>query len=434
MPMCRLPLGCTPEKTLAFIIKRTSIVKDVDVLSGKASSSPATVRVEKLVYGGDGLARVDGQVLLVPYVLPGEEVAVEVKRANKGMLRGTISTVLEPAATRVAPSCEYFGNCGGCLYQHASYPAQLDAKTAILRETLGRLASLQFEGDIPVVSGEPWGYRNRIQLHFSDGTCGFRHAGSRDICPIDHCPISSPLLNQAITEFAKAAQRAQWPKFLNTLEVFTNEADIQLTVVDSARPVAIRFFEWCGTFLPGLAAGAIDYAVAGHSFRISRGSFFQVNRFLVDELINAVIGDLEGETAIDLYAGVGLFTRPLAKRFREVHGVERGGPAFRDLQWNTREQENVIAEKGSAEELLSELEQAPELVLADPPRAGLDKQVTTELLRLKPAKLVLVSCDPTTLARDLKALMPAYSIDRLTLIDLFPQTYHFETIAHLSTN
>ena len=157
-----------------------------------------------------------------------------------------------------------------------------------------------------------------------------------------------------------------------------------------------------------------------------------MNRFLVDQLIEIALGDLLGERAIDLYAGVGLFTLPLAERFANVQAVERGGPAYRDLEWNVRESgQEIRTVKGSAEEFIRALEETPDVIVADPPRAGLGKELTAELLRIRARQLVIVSCDPTTLARDLKSMSEVYEIERLTLIDLFPQTFHFETVVKL---
>jgi len=394
---------------------------------------PIEVEVEKLVYGGEGLARVEGQVMLIPYVLPRERVATHPERVKTGLLRGSLQQVLDPAPERVVPRCEYFGNCGGCHYQHAGYSFQLQQKATILRETLQRLGGIAFPGEVQVLSADPWNYRNRIQLHFSNREAGFHKAASHALCAIDHCYISSPVLVDVIQKLQAAAKQPQWPQFLRSLDVFTNETDVQLNIVDSVRPVAARFFEWCGTFLPSLASGPIDYAAAGHTYRISRGSFFQVNRFLMEALVKEVLGDSEGARAVDLYAGVGLFSLPLSQRFATVDAVERGGSAHRDLEWNAGQSgAGIRPVKASAEEFLRGLTEPPDLIVADPPRTGLGKEATAELLRLKAPHLTIVSCDPATLARDVKKLLEAYRIERLTLVDLFPQTYHFEVVAHLA--
>jgi 23S rRNA (uracil1939-C5)-methyltransferase len=393
-------------------------------------SQPVTVEIEKLVYGGEGLARLDGQVVLVPFVLPGERVSTVAERVKTGLLRGSSPQIIEGAPERTVPRCEYFANCGGCHYQHAQYAFELEQKRSILRETLQRLGSIKYDDEIRVISRDPWYYRNRIQLHFENGKAGFRKADSHELCAITHCEISSPFLNEVIAKLQWAAGQREWPEFLRSLEIFTNESEVQLNVVDSTRPVAARFFEWVKTFLPSLASSAIEYTAAGHTFRISRGSFFQVNRFLIDPLVEEVVGEANGAHAIDLYAGVGLFSTALANCFEHVEAIERSAPAFRDLEFNCK---GVHSEHASAEEFLRNLTDTPELLVADPPRAGLGRQTANELLRLAPPHLTLVSCDPATLARDARTLLAGYEIKRLTLIDLFPRTYHFETVMHLET-
>ncbi len=261
---------------------------------------------------------------------------------------------------------------------------------------------------------------------------GFHKIGSHDLCGIDHCEISSPLLNEVVRKLRDASRRPEWPNFLNALEVFTNETDVQLNVMDSDRPVAARFFEWCAEILPNFAPGSINYEAAGYTFRISGGSFFQVNRYLVDRLVQEVTAGFKGSTAIDLYSGVGLFTLPLARQFERVRAVERSVAAIRDLEFNAKAHGlEIDSEKGSAEDYLRRIRETPDLILADPPRAGLGKEAVAELIRLQAPNLVIVSCDPTTLARDLKTLLSVYSIETITLVDLFPQTYHLETSVKL---
>src|SRR3569833_3097084 len=194
------------------------------------------VTIEKLVYGGDGLARAEGQVVLAPYVLPGEQVRLETSRVKNGLLRGTAPEIVTPSAERVTPRCEYFGTCGGCQYQHARYEYQVEQKVEILRETLRRLGGLTYEHEIPAISADPWFYRNRVQLHFAQRQSGFRKLGSHNLCPIDHCYISAPLLVEAIRNIAAAVKRPEWPDFLRTLEHFTNGTDLQLNVLASERP------------------------------------------------------------------------------------------------------------------------------------------------------------------------------------------------------
>ncbi len=404
-------------------------------MASTKDNSPAEIVIEKLVYGGDGLARLDGQVVLIPYVLPGERISFRPQRMKAGLLKGTQVEILNASEERIKPRCEYFTSCGGCHLQHTGYEFQLAQKLSILRETLRRIAGLTYSEEIPVISGEPWAYRNRVQLHFKAGTCGFHKAESHAIQGISHCDISAPLLNEAIAKIQPAVKKQEWPDFLRSLELFTNGTEIQVNVLESNRPVAARFFTWLKELLPAVAAGDIHYEAAGERFRISGGSFFQTNRFLVDALVNEVLGEERGEEAVDLYAGVGLFTLPMAKRFQRVQAVERGATAFRDLEFNAEAAKlaNVTAQRAAAEEFLRELQTAPAWMVADPPRAGLGKEATAEVLRLRPKRLTLVSCDPATLARDLKSLLEGgYAISRISLVDLFPQTYHFETVVRLT--
>jgi 23S rRNA (uracil1939-C5)-methyltransferase len=392
------------------------------------------VRVDKLVYGGDGLARLDGRVVFVPFVLPGECVAVETVDDKPGLLRAKLIEVREPSAARVAAPCPYFGRCGGCHYQHANYETQLALKRSILAETLRRVGKLDPPDQIRVIAGEPWQYRNRSQFRIRGVKLGYLEARSNRLCPIDQCPISSPRINKAITTLREMLRDPRWPRFLRSLEVFTNETQFQLNVLESERPVARRFFEWCAEVMPDTVMGPLDYPAAGFLYRVSGGSFFQVNRYLIDPVVDAALENTEGESALDLYAGVGLFSIPLARRFGKVTAVESGASAARDLQFNA-ERAGVTLQlaQTNVESFLASWTDRPDFVLADPPRAGLGKAVVTHLARLAPRHITIVACDPATLARDLAGLIAAgYRIERLTMIDLFPQTFHIEAIAFLA--
>jgi 23S rRNA (uracil1939-C5)-methyltransferase len=395
------------------------------------------VTVEKLVYGGDGLARLAGtgpqsRVVLTPYVLPGERVRAEVAQEKPGLIRARTLEVLDAAVDRVPPQCPYFGHCGGCHYQHASYEAQLAAKRAILEEELRRLGKIEAPGEILVVAGEPWAYRNRVQLHIEGQSLGYREARSHKLCPISVCPIASPKLNEVIRALNEMLRDRRWPRFLRSLEIFTDEQSVQLNVVETAQPVARRFFDWCAERIPGLAAGALDYA---GRFRVSRNSFFQVNRFLIDRLVENAIAGAFGETAVDLYSGVGLFAVALARSFQRVVAVESNSAAVSDLQFNAQRGAGTSPcqpHHATAEAFLDALEAGPDFMLLDPPRAGMGKTIVRRLLELKSHRLTIVSCDPATLARDLAQLLGGgYRIEQMSLVDLFPQTYHLETVVHL---
>lgn len=391
------------------------------------------VPIEKMVFGGEGLGRLNGEVVLTPFVLPGEQARVELLPARKGVRRGVLEGIESPSPDRVEAPCTVFGRCGGCHYQHAAYSAQLRYKRDVLVETLARVGKVTVDAEaIRVVSGPPFGYRNRVQFHFERGQCGFREMNSHRLVPISGCDVAAPALGMIAERLSRMARDRRWPGFLESLEVFTDDVQIQWNVRESKQHLARHFFDWLATEFPGTVPGALDYAAGDDLFRVSGGSFFQINRFLVRELATEAIGDAAGDIAWDLYAGVGLFTLPLARRFGKVLAVESGRSAADDLRFNA-ERAGVTAEVEAVpvEEWLAADRPSPDLILADPPRAGLGKLAVRRLVELKPRKLVLIACDPATLARDLAPLLEAYSIERMTLIDLFPQTYHIETIAQL---
>jgi len=393
------------------------------------------VQIDKWVYGGEGLARLApqgaskeeaGRVVLVPSVLPGESVRID---AGKDV-HASLVEVLTPAAERVEAPCPLFTTCGGCHYQHAPYEYQVARKVEILREQLQRVGKIKFEGEIGVICGPPLGYRNRAQFHIANGKIGYLAARSHELVPVEgECPVSSPRLNQALAEMRGRLSDPRFPRFVQAVEIFTDEADVQINVIDSERAVARRFYEWCES------KQAIEYQTSFGTFRVSSRSFFQVNRFLVEKLVEAAIPEQGGESALDLYAGVGLFALPMARRFRSVIAVETGSSAAHDLEFNASRAELAVkVEQARVEDYLERLQSAsgtaPDFVLADPPRAGLGKDVVGHLQRLAPPRVTIVSCDPATLARDLAGLS-SYEIESLTMVDLFPQTYHMETIARL---
>ena len=391
------------------------------------------LRIEKLVYGGEGLSRVDGEVVFTPFVLPGETVEAERTGSRKKAQRARLVNVAEPSPARVSPLCPYFGHCGGCQYQHAGYEAQLELKRGILAETLRRVGKIEFdEARIETVAGEPFGYRNRVQFHFERGRMGYRELNSHKLVPIEKCPISSPKINEAIVRLNTMVRDRRWPNFVSSLEIFTDERHVQWNVLESDKPVAKHFFEWLADEVPGTVLGALEYAVNEDEFTVSGQAFFQVNRFLAPRLAELAIGDAKGEAAWDLYAGVGLFSLPLSRRFARVTAGEAGRAASADLKTNAhRGRLKIDVQQRQTEAFLAEAKTAPDFVLADPPRSGLDKAAVARLLELRPKTIAMVACDPATLARDLAAFGAGYRIEREQMVDLFPQTFHIETIVHL---
>ena len=397
------------------------------------------VEIEKLVYGGEGLARSEGRVVLAPFVLPGEVVELEPSVEAKSILRARPGAWRKRSPERREAVCPVFTRCGGCSYQHIDYAGQLRYKREILRETLARTGGVRWQDAVETVSADPWNYRNRTQLRLQrrggeSAEIGFHAAGSHALVAVDACPINSPKLNEAHRALAEAAREDAALRFPGEIELFTDEERVSIHARKTGRPLGNKLFERCARRIDGLTRdGFLDYRSGGDVFRVERGAFFQVNRFLTDELARRTAADASGGLAVDLYCGVGLTTLPLARRFKRAVAVDAHPAATRSLRCNlSRAGLAAQVVNLDAGEFLAAFDETPDLVVADPPRAGLGPAVTRQLIRLRPKRIHLVSCDPATLGRDLKALLAGgYALESLTLIDLFPQTAKLETIAVL---
>lgn len=420
------------------------------------------LKIEKMVYGGDGLARLaGGKAVFLPFVLPGEEVSATIVKEKSSFARASADEVLQSSDKRVKPQCPYFGSCGGCHYQHAGYKTQLDLKGSILRETLLRNAKLEWNGDIIAHSAEPWYYRNRTRLKIRGGTdfaLGYHRFASHELLPIKECPISSPTVNRAIQQLWDIGKAGGVPTGVSEIEFFVDHADSRIVLELIHAPGAQGIREFAGELqnrLPnvqgvglfeessGGGSGRVElkdtvgnpsllYQVGEKSFRVSAGSFFQTNRYLVNDLVKTVVGDFFGNIALDLYSGVGLFANHLAKRFTQVFAVESAPASAADLQANVLK--NVVPVKTEVEQFLPRcLNMDPDVVVVDPPRAGLGPKVTQLLAALRVKRISYVSCDPATLARDVRLLLETgYHVDEVHLVDLFPQTFHMETVIRLA--
>ncbi|MBM3724139.1 MAG: class I SAM-dependent RNA methyltransferase [Acidobacteria bacterium] len=370
---------------------------------------------------------------MAPFVLPGERIEARVIQSRNGFTQAVPEVILTPSPERIDAPCPHFSRCGGCHLQHAGYTFQVAAKRDILREVLARVGRVEAPEEIRTVTGEPWGYRNRIQLHFQNGRMGFLEAGTHTLRPISNCPVASPMLNTAIGALERMTHNRRWPRFIRSIELFTNETQVQLNVLETGAGVSRGFFTWCGEVIPGADAPSLEYVTGRDTFRVSHGAFFQVNRHLIDALVDLACGEETGRFALDLYAGVGLFSLPLSRRFERAEAVESGRLAAAGLRFNAeRAAVPLHGVQLAAEAYLAALDTTPDFILADPPRAGLGRDAVQHLLRLRAPRLRIVSCDPATLARDLAALLAGgYAIEEQTLIDLFPQTFHVETVTTL---
>jgi len=423
--------------------------------------------IEKLVYGGDGLAHADGNTVFVPYVLPGEEVRAAAKSRQKKLLWAELLEVTSPAKERGKPRCPHFQKCGGCHYQHISAAEQLRLKKGILRETLTRLGGISWDGAIVEHAAEPYGYRNRAQWAVRAGmprALGYFLPESSVILPIDECPVLSPLLAQTFLKLQDMTRLGTLPAGVEEIEAFADSRDekIALNVAFDKFPKPAQ--ELTSTFrsaLPQMESlllldqkknrfelsgpGYLTQEAGGYQYRVSHLSFYQVNRFLIEDLLKTVVANAQGELALDLYAGVGFFTLPLAKAFSSVVSVDANLAATRDLHANAETAGvAIVSHNEHAEEFLKKTKDHPEFVVLDPPRAGLGAQAAKGLAELGAKEIVYLSCDPSTLARDLAVLtnsarkpkeIPAptnrYEITEMHLFDLFPQTFHIETLVRL---
>jgi len=420
------------------------------------------LRIEKAIYGGAGLARAEGKAVFVPFTLPGELVETHITEDRVSYATAELDSVVEASPARVSPPCPYFGECGGCHYQQASYPQQLEMKAEILRETLER-AHLREVPAIALVRGEPLGYRNRIRLHVdraSSMLC-YKRRGSHANLSVNECPIAAPVLEEALKTIQSNSKHWLSERF-DEVELFGNaeQSSILLTLwsrrgakaakedlqrlwpelvsqIPQVRGAAVLSSErgkQQGGMLAQSGEQALTYNAAGHDYRVSLGSFFQVNRFLIDALIELAVGGHSGALAWDLYAGVGLFAHALTSRFEQVVAVESAASSVRDLRRNLNGGPHRVVASSTLDFLRRTAKHPrPDFVVVDPPRAGLGKEVTALLGEIRPEHITYVSCDPATLSRDLKSLLDSgYHLKNMYMVDLFPQTFHLESVAMLS--
>ena len=422
------------------------------------------LRIEKAVYGGSGLARADGKAIFVPFTLPGEEVEAAIVQDKGGFATAELQSVLSPSLDRTHPPCPWYGRCGGCHYQHAAYAAQVEMKLAILRESLERAHISEIPGITPLTA-DPLGYRNRIRLHIQANPFSlcYKLRNSHTNLPVDACPIAAPAIERAIEILNREGPRLELAESVTEIELFSapDGSQLQISLWDAhPAPTAKQFCEdmlrqlrqilpetsGIGIFsveqgrttrlLASSGSEPLVYPCTNHEYHVGLGSFFQINRILIDPLIELVTAGETGASAWDLYAGVGLFSLPLTRAFSEVTAVESSPSAVRNLRDNLRGTHHRIVASDTAaflRQALTPRRPAPDLVVVDPPRAGLGRDVTAALAKLRPRKITYVSCDPATLSRDLAALVESgYRLRKMHLLDLFPQTFHLESVTHLS--
>ncbi len=439
---------------------------------------PYALEAQKLVYGGKVLGHHDGKAVFVAGGLPGELLEVEPRRRAKGVWQADLLRVLQPSPLRIQAPCPWYGECGGCHYQHMGYDAQLESKQAILLETLRRAGGIHWEGSVKVHAARPVQYRNQAVFKVASrpaGGCkvGFYRAGSHELISPRECLIVSPLLNRIFAQLQQtewtAPQGSAAAKLAGCaeIELRADEADEAAMMVlwdcapqldqpaladallQAIPPVKTVCFENGGRFT-GFGAPDFSYSVGEFAYRVGAGSFFQASRTLVASLVASAMncagasgpgneapsacGSSAG-VAFDLYAGVGLFALPLARVFDHVVAVECNPQAVKDLRYNTRllGKERLRVVELPVEQFLRRCpRQQPRLALLDPPRTGAEAFALRALAALQPERIHYVSCHPPTLARDLRILTGCgYTIESVEMFDLFPHTFHIESLVKL---
>ena len=380
---------------------------------------------------GQALACHEGQEVRVSGGIPGEEVVAEVIKHRQEYIAAQVVEVLTPSPHRVEPPCAYFGPCTGCQWQHVEYPHQLHVKRRMVVDALVNVSGFAETLVLSTLpSPEQYGYRNhaRFTVGRRKGELGFVNRESRRFIVIQECLLMHPWINEALGQLqGKCAETSQLSVRYG---VNTNDFLIQPAMKSPEVP---------------LQSGRKYYAESldGHEYRIAASSFFQVNtrqaermmELVRDELhVSKSVGTLQdSSTIVDAYAGVGTFAIMLAPYAGKVLAIEESNSAVRDARINAQGIEGVQFLEGKAEEVLAQLEERPQGVILDPPRAGCHRDTLDALIRLAPRRVVYVSCDPDTLARDLEILCDGpFRLERVRPVDMFPQTHHVECIASLS--
>jgi 23S rRNA (uracil1939-C5)-methyltransferase len=406
-------------------------------------SNELTLELTAMAHGGAALGRDHvGRVVFVPGGIPGEMVRVRPVQVKERHAHAELLEVIEPSPDRVEPRCPHYGVCGGCHYQHIDYAAQLRFKTDVVRDQLGRVGHFtEPPVELTLASPVQWQYRNSVNFSpAADGKLGFWSRTEEQVVPIDECHIIEPGLQALYRELD-----LELPGLLRvTLRTGANGDLLVVFETEDVEPPGLEtdLTVSAAILLPtGEAANLIGENVlyercAGREWRVSAGSFFQVNRASAENMVKLVreMADLHGtESVLELYSGVGLFTASLSAGADSVVGIEENPDAVADAAYNLDDTENVSLYQGPVEQILPDLERSFDVVVLDPPRGGVDPLVVDALKEIGAPRIVYVSCDPATFARDAKRLARGgYRLLTARPVDMFPQTYHVETVSLLA--
>lgn len=384
------------------------------------------IRIERIVPNGYGIGFSDGQTVFVPLSAPGDLLKVRPREKRGAILFAEIVEIIEKSPKRIDAPCRHFGKCGGCDFQHMDYETQLESKVAIISDCFRRLGRLELDVPIEVVpSPDRFGYRARSEWHYDAyrRRFGFYRRLTRDVIDMEECPV---LVDELNAEMKRIRSAIDWDDL----------GDSNAGVLSAASEGKVSTYS--REFIEPMEE--LCFHAAGETYFYDARTFFQANHLLIGKLIELAIGDRTGAAACELYSGSGLFTIPLARRFERVASSETDERAVSYARKNIERAriENVSVDLADSAEWLAEIPEdagAFDLLLLDPPRAGAQKKITDQILRLKPREISYVSCEPSTLARDLGELCRGgYRIDKVTAVDMFPQTHHVETVVALSRN
>ncbi|MBI4497907.1 MAG: 23S rRNA (uracil(1939)-C(5))-methyltransferase RlmD [Chloroflexi bacterium] len=384
------------------------------------------VALTDMAHRGEALGRINGQVVFAAFGVPGEEVVVEVTRQRRDYLLGRVVEVDQPSEDRVSPPCPYFGRCGGCQLQHIAYQRQLALKTAVVQDQMVRIGGFTDPPVQPMLGArDPWGYRNHARFSVDGaGRLGYVSSdGTRyRFVQVDECQIMHPQINAALKDLQGKARESRQVSVrygINTGQVLVQPRLREPTV---ETPTGQLYLE---------------EQLLGRRFRISAASFFQVNPVQAERMVEVVrdrIAPRGTELLLDAYAGVGTFAILLAPYVDRVIAIEESPSAVEDARWNVEHAglHNIDLMLGKVEHVLPDLDRRADVVILDPSRNGCHRKVLDCLVRFRPSTVVYVSCDPATLARDLRILVDGgYRLEEVQPIDMFPQTYHIECVSTL---
>ena len=380
------------------------------------------VAIEKIVPRGLGLAFAEDLTVFVPLSAPGDRVRVRLDQIKGKTAFAEIEQVIEPSGERGVPPCKYFGTCGGCDFQQFPYELQLAHKVAIIQDSLQRIGRIEMS-DLPIIpSPRPLGYRTRAlwRADAQERKMGYYKRNSHDVVDVDHCPILDPELDATLQRFREhLADGRFWSDKAVVEAARGSDGEISVYSADLAE-----------------TAGDVTVSAAGERYMFDARTFFQGNLSIIESLIDAATAGAEGQHALDLYCGVGLFSLPLARKFAKVTGVEASERSIEFAKKNAESAEITnlrFQGEGVGKFLFGGNVPKVDFVLLDPPRAGTEKNVIQRIIKLRPKAVSYVACDPSILARDMRRLVDGgYTIDSVVALDLFPQTHHVEAVARLS--